>query len=59
MSPPLAAGYGADRWELAQGYLDYVSFGQEIETEWIEITITGARAGTKYEDTCISELVVY
>lgn len=56
---PLAAGYGADRWELAQGYLDYVSFGQEIETEWIEITITGARAGTKYEDTCISELVVY
>lgn len=56
---PLAAGYGADRWELAQGYLDYVSFGQEIETEWIEITITDARAGTKYEDTCISELVVY
>ncbi len=59
MSPPWQEVSRRGSVVLAQGYLDYVSFGQEIETEWIEITITDARAGTKYEDTCISELVVY
>ena len=46
-------------WSNGKDWLDFVSFGQEIETQWIEITIVSAVAGTKYEDTCISELVVY
>lgn len=53
-----ALGVSAD-WSSGKDWLDFVSFGQEIETEWIKITIVSAQAGSKYEDTCISELVVY
>lgn len=46
-------------WDSGKDWLDFISFGQEIETEWIKITIVSAEAGSKYEDTCITELVVY
>ena len=46
-------------WSGGKDWMNFISFGQEIETEWIKITIVSAQAGSKYEDTCISELVVY
>lgn len=49
---------GSD-WSTGKDWMNFISFGQEIETEWIKITIVSAQAGSKYEDTCISELVVY
>lgn len=58
--PMNAAGASVgSSWESGREWLDFVSFGREIETEWIKITIVSAQAGTKYEDTCISEIVVY
>lgn len=51
--------YWGDDWDDHKDWLDFISFGQEIETEWIKITIVSAEAGSKYEDTCITELVVY
>lgn len=38
---------------------DFISFGEEIETSYIKITILDVHSGTKYEDTCISEIVAY
>ncbi len=34
-------------------------FDKPITTDHITITITGAVPGSKYEDTCISEISVY
>ena len=38
---------------------DFISFGKEIETSYIKITILEVHPGTKYEDTCISEIIPY
>ena len=38
---------------------DFISFGREIQTEWIRVTIRDAKYGSKYEDTCITEIIPY
>ena len=38
---------------------DFISFGKEIRTEWIRVTIKDAKYGSKYEDTCITEIIPY
>ena len=40
-------------------YIDSISFGREIETTFIRITILEVMPGWKYADTCISEIQPY
>ena len=39
-------------------YNDVVMLDRPVTTEWIKITILDARAGTLYEDTCISDITL-
>lgn len=45
-------------WKEVEGkeFTDIISFNTPIETNYIRIVILGAFDGTKFEDTCISEL---
>ncbi len=52
-------GMTASSWDTARDLMDIVSFGKEIQTSWIKVTILTADAGTDWEDTCISEISVY
>lgn len=54
----MSSGQSVSMEELEQS-LDLISFGREIETSYIKITILGAQSGSKYEDTCISEVIPY
>ena len=36
-----------------------VALSKSVRTEWIKITILGSYEGTKYEDTCITEVELY
>ncbi|MBR0208944.1 MAG: protein kinase [Oscillospiraceae bacterium] len=36
-----------------------VKLSKPVQTTWVKLTILGAYAGTKWEDTCISEIRVY
>lgn len=50
---------GADPETLAQMNLNRVELEAPVVTDTVTITITGAEKGTKYDDTCISEVRVY
>ncbi len=52
-------GLTASSWNTARDLMDIVSFGKEIQTSWIKVTILTVDAGTDWEDTCISEISVY
>lgn len=52
-------GMTASSWDNARDLMDIVSFGKEIQTSWIKVTILTADVGTDWEDTCISEISVY
>lgn len=39
-------------------FLDVAALERSVVTSWIKITIVEAQAGSKYEDTCISEIRV-
>ena len=52
-------GMTASSWDTVRDLMDIVSFGKEIQTSWIKVTILTADAGTDWEDTCISEISVY
>lgn len=39
--------------------LDFISFGREVMTDYVRITILDVEPGTLYEDTCITEVEVY
>ena len=46
--------------EIKSAYAeDFISFGTEIETTYIKITILEAESGTECEDTAISEIIPY
>ncbi len=38
---------------------NWINFDEPVYTDTITVTIEGAEAGSKYEDTCISEIKVY
>jgi hypothetical protein len=42
--------------ELRDGVLDYQSFVFHIKAKWAKLTILEVYKGTKYDDTCISEI---
>lgn len=52
---------GRDRMnmESLKYNMDFISLGKEIESTFIKITILDVRPGTKYEDTCIYEVIIY
>lgn len=52
-------GQDASQWDFAKDFMDTVSFGAEYETSYIKITILDVKSGTKYTDTCISEIMPY
>ena len=52
-------GLDSSEWETAEALMDIVSFGKEIRTSWIKVTILEVKAGTDWPDTCISEISVY
>lgn len=56
-------GYGdqdeTDSSYLASFNLNRIELEQSVMTDSITITITGAEAGYKYDDVCISEIKVY
>ncbi|MBR1598681.1 MAG: discoidin domain-containing protein [Lachnospiraceae bacterium] len=45
--------------DIEEKCLCKITCNEPISTDQITITITGAVAGTKYDDTCISEISVY
>lgn len=51
--------YGADDAELTDCYPHRIGFGYPMMTDTITITITSACEGTKYSDTCISEIELH
>ncbi len=55
-------GYGYEGYspeDLAECNRSRVELDEPVVTDTVTITITGARKGTKYDDTCVSELIVY
>ena len=65
---PLLMGPGYDVTSIPDGltmesafdwYMNSISFGREIETTFIKITILQTSPGWKYSDTCISEIQPY
>ncbi len=46
-------------WEDIWPGLDFISFGREVMTDYVRITILDIEEGTVYEDTCITEVEVY
>ncbi|MBQ7679675.1 MAG: hypothetical protein IJT34_07480 [Butyrivibrio sp.] len=55
-------GYGfenASSQDLADMNRSRIELEAPVVTDTITITITGAKKGTKYEDTCVSEIWVY
>jgi hypothetical protein len=52
--------YYFDRWgKRGETFRTSISFGREIETTFIRITILEVMPGWKYADTCISEIQPY
>lgn len=45
--------------DIAEKCLSKITCNEPISTDQITITITGAVAGTKYDDTCISEISIH
>lgn len=50
---------GPDQWESVKTTVGFISFGREITTRSVRITILETEAGTSFADTCISEISVY
>ncbi len=48
-----------EQWDRVKDTIGFLSFGREITTRSIRITIFETEAGTSFEDTCISEISVY
>ena len=48
---------GDDVWDHL--YTDFISFGREFETDSVTIRLISVREGTRYEDTCLSEIRIY
>ena len=46
-------------FESLESGLDFISFGQEITTDFVKITILSVQPGTVYKDTCITEIIPY
>lgn len=48
-------------FNLKDGNMDFqtLDFGKTITTSYIKVKITGVYKGSKYQDTCISEIQVY
>lgn len=46
-------------WEAVASGFDFISFGREVTTDYIKLTILTTEPGTLYEDTCITEIQVY
>lgn len=44
---------------MREGTENWINFDHPVYTDKIMITIDDAVAGSKYEDTCISEIIVY
>ena len=44
---------------LAESNLNVIELDEPVETDTITIKITGAKSGAKYDDTCVSEVVVF
>jgi YD repeat-containing protein len=40
-------------------FTDLIVFDRSVTTSWVRITILDAQAGSKYTDTCISEIIPY
>lgn len=55
-------GYANDNYtaeELAESNLNVIELDEPVETDTITIKITGAKKGAKYDDTCVSEILVF
>lgn len=46
-------------WNSIRPGLDFISFGREITTDYVKLTILEVAPGTVYEDTCITEISAY
>ena len=44
---------------LAESNYNVIELDEPVETDTITIKITGAKSGAKYDDTCVSEVVVF
>ena len=58
----ITEGYGYEGFSpenLAECNRSRVELDEPVITDTVTITITGAKKGTKYDDTCVSELYVY
>ncbi|RKM60912.1 hypothetical protein D6856_07645 [Butyrivibrio sp. XB500-5] len=45
--------------DLVEDNLNHIELDEPVETDTITIKITGAKKGAKYDDTCVSEIMVY
>ena len=45
--------------DLVEDNLNHIELDEPVETDTITIKITGAKSGAKYDDTCVSEIMVY
>lgn len=55
-------GYGSEYLEgdyLAEMNFNKIELDEPVMTDTITVTITSANVGTKYDDTCVSEIRVY
>ena len=55
-------GYGYEGFSpenLADSNCNKVELDEPVMTDTIIITITGAKSGSKYDDTCVSVVMVY
>lgn len=55
-------GYANDNYteeDLAESNLNVIELDEPVETDTITIKITGAKKGAKYDDTCVSEILVF
>ena len=50
-------GFTAD--VIAENNYNVIELDEPVETDTITIKITGAKKGAKYDDTCVSEIMVY
>lgn len=52
-------GQDASQWDFSKDFMDTVSFGAQYKTSYIKITILDVKSGSKFTDTCISEILPY
>lgn len=59
MQDKVYAGRDGANIDSLKDNMDFISLGKEIETTFVKVTILDVQPGTKYEDTCISEIIPY